>query len=81
MPLVTCSISKQNILAIFKRNTYTFKNILQTWKHFQKIKHFVYILTNENHYKVFLDKGLFKKYFQKPHKAHFQTKASDLASN
>ena len=41
MLLITWSLSKQNILAIFKTNTYTFKNILQTWKHFQKIKHFV----------------------------------------
>ena len=36
MLLITCSISKQNILSIFKTNTYTLQNILQTWKHFQK---------------------------------------------
>ena len=36
---------------------------------------------NDNHYKDSLNNGLFTKYFQKPHKALFQTKASDLASN
>ena len=65
----------------FQNKHLHFQNILQAWKHFQKIKHFVYILMNENHYKVCLNNGLFTKCFKKPHKAQFQTKASDLASN
>ena len=80
MLLITCSISKQTSF-LFLKQSLTLSNILQTWKHFQKINIFVYILTNKNHYKDCLNNGLFTKYFQKPHKAKFQTKASDLASN
>ena len=73
---------KNKTSLLFSKNKHLhFQNIFQTWKHFQKINIFVYILTNENHYKVFLNNGIFTKYFQKPHKAKFQTKASDLASN
>ena len=36
--LVTCSISKQ-ISLLFSKQTHTFPNILQNWKHFQKDKH------------------------------------------
>ena len=84
MLLVACSFSNQTLLLIFKINTNTFKNTFKIFsKHetFLKDQHFVYVLTNENCYKVFLNDGAFSKYFQKPHKAHFQTKASDLASN
>ena len=44
------SFSKQTSL-LFLKQSHTLSNILQTWKHFQKINIFVYILTNENHYK------------------------------
>ena len=57
------------------------KTHLSNLKTFSKDQHFVYILMNENHYKVCLNDGAFSKYFQKPHKTYFQTKASDLASN
>ena len=65
MFLVTCSISKQKHPCYFQNKHLHFQNILQTWKYFQKIKHFIYILTNENHYKDCLNNGLFTKYFQK----------------
>ena len=80
MFLVACSFSNQNILAVFKTNTNTFK-ISFKLETFSKDQQFVYILTNENHYKVFLSDGAFSKYFQKPYKAHFQTKVSDLEMN
>ena len=81
MFLVACSFSNQNILAIFKTNTNTFKIPFKLETFFEKIKHFLYVLTNENYYKVYLNDGAFSKYFQKPHKANFQIKVSDLASN
>ena len=80
MFLVAFSFLNQNILTIFKTNTNTFK-ISFKLETFSKDQHFVYVLTNENYYKVFLNDGAFSKYFQIPHKAYFQTKASDLASN
>ena len=80
MFLVACSIPNQTLLAIFKTNTNTFKTPFKL-ETFSKSQHFVYVLTNENYYKVCLNEDAFSKYFQKPHKAYFQTKASDLASN
>ena len=84
MFLVTCSISKQKHPCYFQNKHQHFQkyfhNIFQTWN-ISKAQHFVYVLTNENYYKVCLNNGSFSKYFQKPHKAYFQTKASDLASN
>ena len=38
MLLITCSISKQTSL-LFSKQSHTLSNILQNWKHFQKIKH------------------------------------------
>ena len=82
MLLITCSISNKTSFLFSKINTYTFKTSYKTWKHFQKINIFVYILTNENHYKDFLNNGLFYKILSKPHQAQFQTtKESDLESN
>ena len=81
MVLVACSFSNQKHPCYFQNKHQHFQNIFQTWKHFQKINTSIYILTNENHYKVCLNDGTFSKYFKKPHKAHFQTKANDLASN
>ena len=57
------------------------KNIFQNLKTFSKDPHFVYNLTNENHYKVCLNKWPLFKILSKPQKAQFQTKASDLANN
>ena len=71
----------KTILAIFKnKHTHTFQNILQNIeKHFQKTNIFVYILTNENHYKDFLNDGLISKYFQNHTKHHFkQNKAKQV---
>ena len=54
--LVTCSIFKQ-LSMLFSKQTHTFPNILQTLKTFSKKTNiFVYILTNENHYKDCLNK-------------------------
>ena len=81
--LVACSFSNQTSLLIFQNKhqtlSKTFSKHFPNLKHFQKAQHFIYVLTNENYYKVFLNDGAFSKYFQKPHKAHFQTKASDLS--
>ena len=81
MFLVACSISNQNILAIFKNNHLHFQIPYKLENIFKKTNIFVYILTNENHYKDCLNNGLFYKTLLKPHKAQFKTKASDLASN
>ena len=80
MLLITCSISNKHP-CYFQNKHIHFQTSYKLENIFKKINNFVYILTNENHYKVCLYNGLFKKYFQKPHKAQFQTKASDLESN
>ena len=72
MLLITCSISNKHP-CYFQNKHLHFQNILQTWKHFQKINIFVYILTNENHYKGFLDKASFQNIFKTAHKEPFQT--------
>ena len=41
----------KTILAIFKNNTHISKHLTKHWNIFQKTNIFVYILTNENHYK------------------------------
>ena len=75
MLLVTCSISKlKNILSIFKTNN-TFKAYYK-FETFSKDKHFERVLIETR-----TITKTFSKYFQKPHKAYFQTKSSDLASN
>ena len=65
----------KTILSIFKNKQ------LHISKHFTKLKKklkiqniFVYILTNENHYKDCLNNGLFYKILSKPHKEQFQNK-------
>ena len=78
--LVTCSIFKQLSLLFSKTNTHFSKHLTNIKNIFKKTNIFVYILTNENNYKDFLNNGLFYKIFSKPHQAQFQTtKASDLS--
>ena len=72
--LITCSISKQTSLLFSKINTYTFKTSYKTWKHFQKINIFVYILTNENHYKVCLTMASLQNTFKNHTKHNFKQK-------
>ena len=73
---------KTNILAIFKANTHISKLLTNIENIFKKINVFVYILTNENHYKDFLNNGLFYKILSKTTQSiisnNFKSKASDL---
>ena len=80
MLLITYSISNKTYFLFSKQTPTLSKHLTKLENIFQKINIFAYILTNKNHYKDFLNNGIFTKYFQKPHKAQFQTKASDLAS-
>ena len=79
--LITCSISKQTSLLFSKTNTHIFKHLTNIENIFKRSNIFVYILTNENYYKVCLNNGLFTKYFKKPHKAQFQTKARQVTKS
>ena len=78
--LVACSISNQNILSIFKTNTNTFKNIFQTWNIFKRSTLCIHSYERESLQRLPKQWPLYK-ILSKPHKAQFQTKASDLASN
>ena len=67
--LITCLISNKHPCYFENKHTH-FKTYYNYLKHFQKTNVLVYILTNENHYKDFLNEWpLFKNTFKKPHKA------------
>ena len=79
--LITCSISKQTPL-LFSKQIHTFPNILQTLKtFFQNDKHLCIHSYERESLQRFPKRWPLYKNFQKPHKAQFQTKASDLAIN
>ena len=72
MLLITSSISKQTFL-LFSKQTLTLLNILQTWKHFQKIKHLCIHSYERESLPRFPKRWPPLKILSKPHKAPFQT--------
>ena len=72
---VACSFSKPKHPCYFQNKHQHFQKHLSNLKTFSKDQHFVYILTNENHYKVCLNDGAFSKYFQKTTQSIFSNKS------
>ena len=79
MLLVTCSISKQKHPCYFFQNKHQhFQNTFKTSSKlgiFSKAQHFVYVLTNENYYKVCLNDDVFFKILSKTTQITFSNKS------
>ena len=76
--LITCSISNKTSFLFSKQTPTLSKNTFKTsfnLETFSKAQHFVYVLTNENYYKVCLNNGIFIKYFQKSTQSTFSNKS------
>ena len=81
MFLVTCSISKQNTLAIFKTNTYLSKH-LTNLKTFSKDQHLcIHSYERESLQSFPKQRPLYKILSKTTPSTIFRQKASDLASN
>ena len=81
MLLFTCSISRTKHPFYFQKQTPTLSKHLSNLKTFSKDQTLCIHSYERESLQSLLNNGLFTKYFQKPHKTQFQTKASDLASN
>ena len=81
MLLITCSLSKQKTSLLFSKQTPILSKLLINLKTFSKDQHLCIHSYEQESLQSLLNDGTFSKYFQKPHKAYFQTKASDLERN